>query len=343
MTPLCLRRPSLFLVLLLLLLVGRWHSHLSAATIVLESGSTIQAKVLQEKEDRIDIDLGPMVISLPRDAVTTITEEVETATSLEDSATSLAHGAVAEGLFYTDADREPMNVPDNVARCGGAVVQVRSASGLGSGLIINERGYVVTNNHVISGERELIVTVYRDTPEGLERTDYHNIRILATSPFFDLALLQIDDPIVSKLPYVPIGDSQQLSQGQPVFAIGSPLGLERTVSQGIVSLRNRLIDGRVYIQSTAQINPGNSGGPLFNLRGQVVGVNNMKAALPGVEGLGFAIPSSMLKFFLLNREAFAFDPRNPNAGFRYPSPPGGEVTPHSPGKKPESTSSETSP
>jgi len=287
--------------------------------ILLKSGGKIVAPVLQKKADRIDIDLGPMLISLPRDEIASITEEEAPAPG------ETGDNASDQGIFYVEPDRRLMSVPENVDRCGGAVVQVRSATGLGSGMIINELGYVVTNNHVISGERELIVTVYKESPNGLERVEYQNIRILATSPFFDLGLLQIIHPDTADLPYVPIGDSQTLSQGQPVFAIGSPLGLERTVSQGIVSLRNRLIDGRLYIQSTAEINPGNSGGPLFNLRGEVVGVNNMKAALPGVEGLGFAIPSSMLKFFLTNREAFAFDARNPNAGFRYPSPPGGEM------------------
>jgi serine protease Do len=100
--------------------------------------------------------------------------------------------------------------------------------------------------------------------------------------------------------------------------------LERSVSQGIVSIRARENSGRWYIQSTTQINPGNSGGPLFNLKGEVVGVNNMKAAGVGVEGLGFSIPANMLKLFLKNREAFAFDPRNPNAGFRYLPPPSAE-------------------
>jgi serine protease Do len=97
--------------------------------------------------------------------------------------------------------------------------------------------------------------------------------------------------------------------------------LERSVSEGIVSLRNRIIQSRLHVQTTAEISPGNSGGPLFNYRGQVVGVNNMKVVSSGAEGLGFSIPVRQLKTFLENRDAFAFDPRNPNAGFRYVSPP----------------------
>lgn len=119
---------------------------------------------------------------------------------------------------------------------------------------------------------------------------------------------------------MPLGDSQSVGEGQTVFAIGSPLGLERTVSQGIISLRNRALGGLLYLQTTTQINPGNSGGPLFNLRGEVVGVNNMKPMMTGIEGLNFAIPVSVLKTFIINRDAYAFDPRNPNAGFRYLQP-----------------------
>ena len=93
------------------------------------------------------------------------------------------------------------------------------------------------------------------------------------------------------------------------------MGLERSVSQGIISTKNRNFEGVVYIQTTAEINPGNSGGPLFNSRGEVIGVTNMK--LLGAEGLGFAIPIAYVKHFLRNRDAFAFDQNNPNTGYRY--------------------------
>jgi serine protease Do len=181
---------------------------------------------------------------------------------------------------------------------------------------------VVTNHHVVAGETELSVTRFVKDSTGLRRVRHQTIRLVATDPRVDLALLQIEDRQgVERFATVPVGDSQTLEEGQGVFAIGSPLGLDRTVSQGIVSSRHRLLDGQLYIQTTTQINPGNSGGPLFNLRGEVVGVNNMKAMAVGIEGLNFAIPSAVLKNFLRNRDAFAFDPRSPNAGFRYNAPP----------------------
>jgi serine protease Do len=116
-----------------------------------------------------------------------------------------------------------------------------------------------------------------------------------------------------------MGDSDKLSVGDHVFAIGSPLGLERTVTEGILSTKTREIEGGLYLQTTAQINPGNSGGPLFNLRGEVVGVTNMKITFS--EGLGFAIPVESVKYFLNHRDAFAYDNDNPGNPYRYLEPP----------------------
>jgi serine protease Do len=151
---------------------------------------------------------------------------------------------------------------------------------------------------------------------------YDNVRIVATSAELDLALLKIQAEDAGPFVSVPLAAVDGgLREGQTVFAIGSPLGLDRTVSEGIISVANRVINGRLYLQTTTQINPGNSGGPLFNLKGEVVGVNNMKISAVGAEGLGFSISSNTLKSFIDNRDAYAFDPRNPNAGFRYLSPP----------------------
>ena len=116
-----------------------------------------------------------------------------------------------------------------------------------------------------------------------------------------------------------VGTGVWSGRGDGVFAVGNPLGLERSVSQGILSTRNRNFEGLVYLQTDAAINPGNSGGPLFNLRGEVVGVTNMKATQG--DNLGFAIPITYVKDFLRNREAFSFDKDNPNTGYRYLDPP----------------------
>jgi serine protease Do len=209
-----------------------------------------------------------------------------------------------------------------VGRVSEAVVQVHTPTGLGSGFFIHPDGYVVTNEHVVAGEYNISVTQFRHGRAGeLQNVTFNKVRIVALDSKLDLALLKIEDAGSTVFPTVPLGDSGRLSEGQTVFAIGSPLGLDRTVSQGIVSSRNRPMDGQLFIQTTAQINPGNSGGPLFDLRGEVVGITNMKAMIAGVEGVNFAIPIAVLKNFLRNRDAFAFDPRNPNSGYRYLEPP----------------------
>ena len=129
----------------------------------------------------------------------------------------------------------------------------------------------------------------------------------------------MEDKDAPKFAHVTLGDSDALAVGERVFAIGSPLGLERSVTEGIVSTKTRQLQGELYLQTTAQINPGNSGGPLFNLRGEVVGVTNMK--ITSGEGLGFAIPVESVVFFLKHRDSFAYDNDNPSNAYRYLEPP----------------------
>lgn len=285
------------------------------SVIDLKSGAQLRAEVLAERPDRVVVDLGFTVLSIPR-------EEVDRVAALAATSAEAMDVAPVGQLFRTVLNPALLPVQAHVEHVGGAVVLVQSPTGLGSGFIIHPDGYVVTNHHVVAGETELSVTRFLRAAGELERVRHQRVRIVATDPRADLALLRIEDTRgVGAFPTVPVGESQTLEEGQGVFAIGSPLGLDRTVSQGIVSSRNRLVDGQLYIQTTTQINPGNSGGPLFNLRGEVVGVNNMKAMAVGIEGLNFAIPASVLKSFLRNRDAYAFDPRSPNAGFRYNAPP----------------------
>ncbi len=206
-----------------------------------------------------------------------------------------------------------------VTRLGEAVVQVRTPSGLGSGFFINEDGYLITNFHVIENESQIGIEVYHQKAGQLDRQTYKQVRIVALNKFADLALLKVDDPDAPRFKSVPVGSSDALSVGEKVFAIGSPLGLERTVTEGILSTKTRQMAGALYLQTTAQINPGNSGGPLFNLSGEVVGVTNMKVSAG--EGLGFAIPAESVKFFLGHRDAFAYANDNPGNPYRYLEPP----------------------
>jgi len=172
---------------------------------------------------------------------------------------------------------------------------------------------------VIEGETQLSVEVYHVRNGQLDRRSYKQVRIVAMNKFQDLSLLKIEDKDAPKFASVALGDSDALAVGERVFAIGSPLGLERTVTEGIVSTKTRQLMGELYLQTTTQINPGNSGGPLFNTRGEVIGVTNMKLAFG--EGLGFAIPVEAVRYFLKHRDAFAFDNDNPSTPYRYLEPP----------------------
>jgi serine protease Do len=206
-----------------------------------------------------------------------------------------------------------------VKQIGEAVVQVRTPEGLGSGFFINADGYLITNFHVIEGETEISVEVYHQRNGQLQRDTYKQVRIVAINKFHDLALLHIEDKNAPTFKYVALGNSDALNVGDAVFAIGSPLGLERTVTSGILSTKTRELEGELYLQTSTQINPGNSGGPLFNLTGEVVGVTNMK--ITSGEGLGFAIPVELVKNFLDHRDAFAYSTDNPNNPYRYLEPP----------------------
>jgi serine protease Do len=282
------------------------------STVKLKSGASLQGDILTERADRVVVDLGFTVITVPRDEIERITAENLPTAAAEEST----------DLYRTSLGRASLTVKENVDRVAESVVQVRTPVGLGSGFIIHPAGYIITNEHVVAGEYAITVTQFRRGTAELEKAIYNKVRIVALDSRLDLALLKIEDlPATTTLPFVSIGDSNGLNEGQTVFAIGSPLGLDRTVSQGIVSSRNRPMGGQLYIQTTTQINPGNSGGPLFDLRGDVIGVNNMKAMMAGIEGLNFAIPATVLKNFLRNRDAYAFDARNPNSGFRYLEPP----------------------
>ncbi len=155
---------------------------------------------------------------------------------------------------------------------------------LGSGVIIDARGYVITNEHVILRASDITVTL----PDNRE----YKAEVIGADPDFDLAILKINSD--KPFPFVATGDSDSLLIGETVIAIGNPYGLTHTVTTGVLSAVNRTIktqSGRVYsdfIQTDASINPGNSGGPLVNILGEVIGINTV--VYSGAEGIGFAIP-----------------------------------------------------
>jgi serine protease Do len=299
-------------------------SVLRADTIQLKDKCAVVGRILADKRDQVVVDIGYTVLVIPRSQIKKIIPETSSSTPVaaahNTSDTDAAAPAPAPG-FYTAPGRAgpASDVRDLVNLLGAAVVQVRTPGGLGSGFIINPDGYLMTNFHVIEGETEISVEVYLQRDGQINPRTYKQVRIIAINKFEDLALLKIEDKDAPRFDFVPLGSSDALSVGDRVFAIGSPMGLERTVTEGILSTKTREFQGGLYLQTTAQINPGNSGGPLFNLNGQVVGITNMKITFG--EGLGFAIPVEAVKYFLDHRDAFAYSNDNPSNPYRYLEPP----------------------
>ncbi len=161
---------------------------------------------------------------------------------------------------------------------------------LGSGFIINREGYIVTNNHVVENASDIKIS--------LSDKEEFDAKVIGRDPKTDVALIKIEAK--KDLPATPLGDSGKLRVGEWVVAIGNPFGLGHTVTSGIVSAKGRIIGAGPYddfIQTDASINPGNSGGPLFNLNGEVVGINT--AIVASGQGIGFAIPINVAKDLLL--------------------------------------------
>ena len=169
--------------------------------------------------------------------------------------------------------------------------QERQSAALGSGFIIDEDGIVITNNHVIQGADDIIVRV--------DGNKEFNAKVIGADPLSDIAVLQLDTK--EKFETVKFGDSDKARIGDWVIAIGNPFGLGGTVTSGIISARNRSIGltrYEDYIQTDASINQGNSGGPLFNMDGDVIGINTAILGRNGSIGIGFSIPSNSAKIVI---------------------------------------------
>ncbi len=166
--------------------------------------------------------------------------------------------------------------------------------GLGSGMIIDGEGHILTNSHVVSGATKIQVVL----SDG-RWFDEKSVKVIGTDPKTDLAVIQITAK--GSFPHVVLGDSDKVEIGQWVVAIGQPRGLFQSVTQGIISAKHRMgitnpSSYEDFLQTDAAINPGNSGGPLINLQGEVIGINSaIMTESGGFEGIGFAIPSNMAK------------------------------------------------
>ena len=316
---------------LALLLAGGFAA--AADTLQLKDKAAVSGKILAEKQESVALDIGYTVLVIPRSQIEKLTRASDAAEPAPTKATTPTtkpaqkpvetkadFADATDNLYRPAAANAPIRtVRELVSQLGEAVVQVRTPGGLGSGFILNGDGFLMTNFHVIEGETQIWVEVYHEKDGQLERKSYKEVRIVAMNKFADLALLHIEDKGAPKFKSVALASTEPLAVGEHVFAIGSPLGLERTVTEGILSTKTRQLQGTLYLQTTTQINPGNSGGPLFNLAGQVIGITNMKITFG--EGLGFAIPVEAVKFFLEHRDAYGYSADNPSNPYRYLEPP----------------------
>lgn len=161
--------------------------------------------------------------------------------------------------------------------------------GKGSGFIVTDDGYILTNNHVIDGPDNIKIEV------TLSNGSSYTARVIGKDPTFDLAVIKIE---AKDLPTIPLGDSDKVEVGEWAIAIGNPFGFESSVTVGVISAKNRSVRARDlnfdgFLQTDAAINPGNSGGPLLDLNGEVIGINT--AIIPYAQGIGFAVPVNMAK------------------------------------------------
>ena len=192
--------------------------------------------------------------------------------------TAFNRSQIPEGPFGDFFERFFKDMPQ--------IPETHKTHGAGSGVIISGDGYILTNNHVVEGAKEVTVTL-------ADKAEF-KAKVVGKDPKTDLAVLKINAE--KPLPAATMGDSEQLRVGDWVVAIGNPFGLSHTVTSGIVSAKGRVIGAGPYddfIQTDASINPGNSGGPLFNMKGEVVGINT--AIIPQGQGIGFAIPVNTAK------------------------------------------------
>lgn len=299
----------------------------------LRNGSVVAGPVLKQTPNVYFVDLGYDVLTLPRDQVATHSAlgAVRARGSLPTTASLVtAPGAphVAAATSPTPRSRPGVSryrtAEEMIRACARSVGVVSNARGLGAGFLIGADGRMLTNFHVVRGERFNEVTLFLERQGRLAPIKFTDVEVIASSALMDIALLKIPDRQLKglDLPTLTLAENEQIKVGAPVYAIGNPgLGadvLEHTVSEGIVSSRARNINDIVYIQTTAAVNPGNSGGPLLDASGRVVGLVTYKAFFH--ENIAFALPVYYIAHFLNNLEAYAVDKTNPNTGFRYLAP-----------------------
>jgi serine protease Do len=278
-----LRQPRFLTTVVLLLTLG----------IGIVIGTLVNTGVLADKGGQAVTDAAPLVIPSP---VKLASEFTKLAKVVEPAVVHIT----SEPETQRTSSRRNRPAPDDEEGEEGTLDPFRFFRGRpleipqvpreasGSGFIVDPKGYIITNHHVVEGSGKIRVKLHDVQQE-------HKARLIGFDPDTDLAVLKIDAE--RQLPYLRVGNSDAVEVGDWAVAIGSPFGLEASVTAGIISAKGRIGVGRqfqAFLQTDAAINPGNSGGPLVNIRGEVIGVNTAIATRSGGnQGVGFALPVNM--------------------------------------------------
>jgi S1-C subfamily serine protease len=280
------RGQVIFFSVLSVLIVVMFAVGIGFFRVPLKAGDTVQAQDPDQTAKNAEMD--PLSLQLRQSPYTNplLTKTAELVTYTEDERENI--------LVYEQLNEAVVNITTETVAINWFLEPVPQEGGSGSGSIIDTRGYVLTNNHVIENAYKVFVNL--SDGSQLEGT------LVGTDPENDLSVLKFDPPKGTELKTVPFGDSQNLKVGQKVMAIGNPFALERTLTVGIVSGLGRPIQTsrqniiRDMIQTDASINPGNSGGPLLDSQGRMIGINTMiYSPSGGSVGIGFAVPVNTAK------------------------------------------------
>src|SRR5271166_6341367 len=194
-------------------------------TLILKDGQRVTGEVVAEKQNALYVDLGYDLLRIPRDQIASRSKLDESNAGLKISPRGVE---LDTSGFYSTGVLKPSPVKELVSKYGEAVISIETPSGKGSGFLINKDGYAITNDHVVQGESRISAILYVDVPGGFSRRRIEDVELVAFNPFVDLALLKLPLPADLKPSHVILGNADDVNAGDTVFAVGNPLGLERS-------------------------------------------------------------------------------------------------------------------